>query len=437
MARYRELERLSLSENRVLQQRALGQILQHAYESTAFYRRRFDEAGVHPSDISLPSDLERIPPLTRDDIRENLTELQSNRFSPQDLTQAATGGTTDTPVALRRNLDSVREKVAILWQFNQWAGYRPGDKVFHLWGARQDYNENPSWRWRLYDHHLMRHVWAPTSLLNDTVLESYRQMMNEFRPRIVYAYPTPLALFCEYLKSCGRPCHQPVSAICTAEPLLPSQRRIIEEMLCPVFERYGSREFGMIAAECEHHRGMHLNTAAVYIEFVPVPGAEVEGLHEILATDLLNYGMPLIRYRINDCVVPRMEPCSCGRGLPLLGTIEGRTGDVFYLPNGDAVPGVALTNRVLKVCPGLKKTQVVQETLNDLRVRYVPGPGFDPSQLEVLKTGLRRFFPEQVGLTFEKVADIERERSGKTRFCISNVVPPAGPCLLAGKGRSA
>src|SRR5208282_735228 len=138
--------------------------------------------------------------------------------------------------------------------------------------------------------------------------------------------------------------------------------------------------------------------------------------------------------RINDCVVPRMEPCSCGRGLPLLGTIEGRTGDVFYLPNGDAVPGVALTNRVLKVCPGLKKTQVVQETVNDLRVRYVPGPGFDPSQLEVLRTGLRKFFPDQVRLTFEKVADIERERSGKTRFCISNVVPPAGPRLQAAKG---
>jgi phenylacetate-CoA ligase len=315
--------------------------------------------------------------------------------------------------------------MAVQWRFNSWAGFHPGDKVFYLWGARQDFAERPSWRWRLYDRHLMRQVWAPTSLFNDAVLESYRQTLNEFRPRIVYAYPTPLALFCAYLRESARPYWRPLSAICTAEPLLDHQRQLIQEVLeCPVFDHYGTRDFGMIAGECEKHQGMHLNPAAAYVEFVPVTGSEVEGLHEILVTDLLNYGLPLIRYRINDCALLGSEACACGRGYPLIRRITGRTTDVFHLPNGDIVPGVALTNRVLQVCPGLKKVQIIQETQQDFRVRYVPGPGFGQADLDLLKANLRKFVRDRVEWVFEQVADIERERSGKTRFCISYVGRP-------------
>lgn len=437
LRRYQRLERLSLEANGKAQWQALRKLLQHAYDSSPFYRRRFDLAGLPPSRIIAPSDLKQIPPLTREDLRNHLPEIRSGFYPADELASAATGGTTDTPVPLLRDRESLREKTAIHWQFNLWAGLAPGDRVFRLWGARQDFNPNPSWRWKLYDRYLMRQVWAPTLLFNEEVLESYRQTLNRFRPRIIYAYPTPLALFCEYLKTCGRPHHHPISAICTAEPLLDQQRKIIEEALgCPTFERYATRDFGTVAAECEHHCGLHWNPAAVYVEYLPVEGAEVEGLNEILVTDLLNYGMPLIRYRINDCVLLGPEECTCGRGYPLMRQITGRSTDVFRLPNGDVVPGVALTNRVLQVCPGLKKTQVIQETVKDFRVRYVPGPGFDFSQLELLKTKLRKFFPEQVSFTFEQVADIERERSGKTRFCISRVADATGRRVQAIQGPS-
>ncbi|PYV34545.1 MAG: hypothetical protein DMG22_05765 [Acidobacteria bacterium] len=419
---YRKLEGNTLEQNRKFQWAALLRLLTHAYQSSPFYRRRMDEAGVRPNANLTPRDFAKIQPLTRDDIRTHLAELCSDRFAPEELAEAATGGTTDTPVAILRSRSSLPEKNAAQLCFNRWAGFEPGDKVFYLWGARQDYSENPSWRWRLYDRHLMRRVWAPTSLFNESVLESYRISLNRFRPRIIYAYPTPLALFSEYLRDSGKEFHRPTSAILTAEPLLENQRRVIEETLgCRVFEHYGSREFAMIAGECERHQGLHLNPAVAFVEFVPVEGAEVEGLHEILVTDLLNYGMPLIRYRVNDCVLLGAEACACGRGYPLIRQITGRTTDVFHLPNGDFVPGVALTNRVLKVCPGLKKVQVIQEALDFFRVRYVPGADFVPADLDLLRTNLKKFFSDIVDWTFESVADIERERSGKTRFCISFV----------------
>lgn len=420
--RYRKFEHLSLAENQQLQWDRLIACLQKAYDNTPFYRRRFDQAGVRPVDIQSPLDLRRLPPLTRGDLRDQLDSLCSRNYRRESLLEAATGGTTDTPVRLLRSPGTIPARTAVHLRFNAWAGLRPGDKVLYLWGARSDFAENPSWRWRLYDRYLMRRVWAPTSLLNAEILETYRQKLNQFHPRVIYGYPTPLALFCDYLASVGSSFHRPASIICTAEPLLDHQRQLIERVFgCPVFELYGSREFGMIAGECECHAGLHFNPHAAYVEFLPVEGEQVQGLHEVLVTDLLNDGMPLIRYKINDCALLSDTACLCGRGYPMVKRITGRSGDVFTMPNGDRVPGVALTNRVLQVCPGLKKLQIIQETFEDFCIRYVPGVDFCDSDLELLRRNLRKFFPDQLRWRFERVADIERERSGKTRFCISHV----------------
>ena len=422
MRELQRLERMSPAESRNRQWQALSRLLQHAYDSTPFYHERFERAGVRPEMVERFEDLQKIPVLTREDIRQNLDGMWSRRYARESLQQAATGGTTDTPVLLLRSPECLPEKLAVQSHFNSWAGMWPGDRVFMLWGAQQDLVPDPSWRWRFYERYLMRHVTAPTSLLNPEILESYRQLLNDFKPKVIYAYPTPLTIFCEFLRDSGRSHHYPQSAICTAEPLLPQQRQTIEQTLrCAVFQHYGTRDFGMVAAECEAHSGLHFNPAAVYVEFLPIDQAGEEGLHEIVVTDLLNYGMPMIRYAINDCAIVAPNTCSCGRGFPLIKSIVGRTTDNFYLPNGSVVPGVSLTNRVIQVCPGLKKLQVVQNTLHDFHVRYVPGPNFNVFDLELLKSKLRVFFPDPLEWTFEQVAEIERERSGKTRFCISHV----------------
>lgn len=425
---YRSQERLSAAENEDRQWLALSRLLRHAYDSTPFYRERFDRLGLLPSDISSAKELSRLPPLTREEIRHNFDALWSRRYRKNELLSAATGGTTDTPVPLLRSPECLPEKVAVQTHFETWAGMWPGDKVFRLWGAQQDFAPNPSWRWRFYDRHLLRNVWAPTSLLNTNILENYRQLLNEFRPKIVYAYPAPLTLFCEYLLNCERPYHRPASVICTAEPLQEGQRKAIQEAFgCPVFQHYGARDFGMVAGECDAHEGMHFNPAAVFVEYIPLEKGDVHGLHEILVTDLLNFGMPMIRYRINDCGLPAQKACSCGRSFPLIQEIFGRTTDNFHLSDGNVVPGVSLTNRVLQVCPGLAKTQIIQESLCEFRVRYVPGPNFSEGDLDLLRHNLRRFIPDDSHWTFEQVPEIPRERSGKTRFCISRVNPTSLP----------
>jgi len=417
----RRIEANTLEQNKKDQWAAVQRMLQHAYETSEFYAERFRQAGVTPRDIRMPEDLTLLPVLTRDDIRNELERIRSRNFAIGDLSQAATGGTTDTPVPIFRDRQSVRTKLAAQWLFNNWAGFHAGQKVLYLWGARSDYAQQPSWRWTLYDRYVMHRRWLQTSLLNEEILESYRIELNRFRPHAIFAYPTPLQLLCEYLRDSQKPYFRPKTVICTAEALLDTQRSLMEQVLGgKIFEHYGSREFGMIAAECECHTGLHLNPASAYIEFVPVQGA-ADGLCDVVVTDLLNYGMPLVRYKVNDCAFRSPEQCECGRGFPLLGHIAGRSTDIFRLPNGDTVPGVSLTNRVIRVCPEIKKIQIVQETPDGFRVRFVPGPNFTSAELERLEANLHTFLPDLVHFQFEEVADIPREKSGKTRLCISRV----------------
>jgi len=418
---YSNLERGSLEQNLELQKVALKQLLQDAYEHVPFYRRRFDKAGFNPNAFREVDDLRGIPYLTRDDLRQSFESLKSSQYNEAEMPRAATGGTTSNPVPFLRTTESVQSKNALQMRFDGWAGLNAGDKVFYVWGALQDFAQRPSWRWHVFDRYIMRRVYAPTSLFNEKLLEQYRVQMSRFRPRAIYAYPTPLALFCEYLRESGRDFPAVKSVICTAEPLFSAQRNIIESVLgCRVFEQYGSREFGMIAGECEAHAGLHINPLAAVVEFIPVEDSATE-LFEIIVTDLLNFGMPLIRYRVGDCAAPVSGSCACGRGYPRIAQLAGRTTDVFYLPDGSKVPGVSLTNRVVQHIPGIEQMQIIQEQLDHIHVKYVPGVSFARADLDFLTGKLRNFFPLVVRITFEQVEEIPRERSGKTRFCICRI----------------
>src|SRR5262249_8711110 len=143
--------------------------------------------------------------------------------------------------------------------------------------------------------------------------------------KIFMAYPTPLALFCEYLAKSGKPFHRPKAALVTAEVLLPEQREIIRKTLdIDPYVQYGTRDFGMIAAECGEHNGLHLSPTSAFVELIPVEPGDPRTVYDVVVTDLTNLAMPLIRYAINDCAVPASGPCPCGRGYPLVREFIGR-----------------------------------------------------------------------------------------------------------------
>ena len=188
-----------------------------------------------------------------------------------------------------------------------------GLRIAYLWGARQDAPGKPSWKGRLRGALVSRNRFFPSGLLDEAILDGYARELQAFRPVLLQAYPTPLAIFARHLlQRCIRLTIPALS--CTAEPLLPAQRETIRAAFgrAPV-NWYGARECGRIATECQRLDGLHVNVYGLHVELLPLPDMPAEGVGEIVVTDLWNRALPLIRYRTGDITVLREAPCACAQ----------------------------------------------------------------------------------------------------------------------------
>lgn len=433
MREIRRYERMSEKDQRAIQQQRLQRILTHAYDTVPFYRQRFDDAGFRSSDARVDRPLP-LPILKRDDLREGGESLRSNAYQLKDLRQAGSSGTTSTPIQFYRDIESLRDKSAIQMQLNSWTGFDEGDRVLLLWGAHRDLVSHPSWRWRFYEETLLRRIPAPSGMINDEILERFRERYEALRPKVLYAYSTVLAAFAAYMVKHGMK-HRPAVIIATAEVMNDENRRLIESTFgIPLTMHYGSRELGMIASECSQHQGLHFHRWSSYIEFDPIGDTPDGPAYRLLITDLLNYGQPFIRYDTGDCVTLGSQQCACGRPFPLVSKILGRVCEGIVLPDGGIIPGITLGTQMAQMghtFRAIAQVQFVQKSLEHIHLRYaVKGNETSKqSELSSICTAIDALMNQPMNWSLEQVADIPRERSGKIRLCVSEL--PASDSILA------
>lgn len=430
----RNFERMTEKAQREEQQRKLHRILQHAYDTVPYHRKQFHDAGFHPSDARVNRPLP-LPVLKRDHLRDAGNALLSTKFKPEDLRIASSSGTTSTPVTFHRDIEALRNKTALTLQLSAWAGFNPGDPVMMLWGAHRDLALQPSWRWRLYDEVIMRRVSAPSGVLNEEIMERFRVRYEKHQPKVLYCYATVLAAFASHLQKQGFR-HRPKILITTAEVLSDANRALIESVFgIPVHNYYGSRDIGMIGAECSGHAGTHFHPWGSYVEFDPIGDTPDGPAYRLLVTDLLNYGQPFIRYDTGDCVTLAEEPCSCGRWFPRARKILGRVGDGIVLTDGSIVPAVSVGNHISQIGQNFRaiaKMQFVQKTHEHLHLRYVVKDDHPSAEkeLQTICNSIDSLANQRMRWTLEKVVDIPREQSGKIRLCVSELTTPVSSRLL-------
>ena len=202
--------------------------------------------------------------------------------------------------------------------------------------------------------------------------------------------------------------------------LLAPERDVIERVFgIHAFDRYGCEEVGLIGCECERHDGMHLNIDHLVVEFVREDGAPASPGEPgfVVVTDLLNDAMPFIRYRVEDLSSPLASPCSCGRGLPLMGRVSGRVADFLMRIDGVRVAGVSLIENTLTRFGGIEQMQIVQDDRDRILLRLVAGGDFERDARRQLLDYFASTFPG-ARIDLELVDEIGREPNGKFRFAI-------------------
>jgi phenylacetate-CoA ligase len=223
-------------------------------------------------------------------------------------------------------------------------------------------------------------------------------------------YPSAIHALADEAVRQGRQDLHMSAVYANAEPVLPQQRQVIAAAFhCSVRESYGMAENVAAASECSAGR-LHQ-----WPEFGHV---EIENDGELVCTGLLNPDMPLIRYRVGDRGQPATEPgpCPCGRSLPLMGPIDGRTNDVLVTPDGRQAARVGAVFTGLPV----RHAQIAQEALDLLVVRVAPAPGFNAGHERMITERLKERMGN-VRVVVQRVAEVPRTASGKLRAVVSNL----------------
>jgi len=419
----RELNRTQWLPEATLRRRQserLGQILYYAAGHSPYYQRVFRERDFDPGNFT-PAEFAALPLLTKGIIRSSTDEILSREYPRSALGHHKTGGSTG--VALTTYFDQAwREpRAADALRTNHWAGCDYGMKTASLWG-------NPplpkSFKQHLRALLLDRFIYLDTIDLNERSIGEFIARWRRGRPEALYGHAHSLYILARYLLDHQINDLRPRGIISTSMMLLAHERAVIEEAFgCKVFDRYGSEEVGLIAAECERHEGLHLNIEHLYIEFLRPDGHPAAAGEEgaIVITDLLNRGMPFIRYRIEDIGVPSARRCSCGRGLPLMERVTGRVADYLKRRDGSMVAGVSLVERTLTAIDGIEQLQVVQPSIDQIVLNVVRAPDFSPATEQALLAEFHAVFGPGIDIYASYVERIPQERSGKYRFSICKV----------------
>ncbi|HRD94850.1 MAG TPA: AMP-binding protein [Rubrivivax sp.] len=387
-----------------------------------YYRRLFESLGFNPGAVTSLEDLRRLPLLTKAIIRAHTDDLRHAHAT--DLARFNTGGSSGEPLIFFIGKERVSHDVAAKWRATRWWDVDIGDPEMVVWGSPIELGAQDRLR-RVRDR-LLRTELLPAFEMSPARLDGFVAAIRRRRPRMLFGYPSALSHIARHAeKNTQRMDDLGIRvAFVTSERLYDDQREAITRVFgCPVANGYGGRDAGFIAHQCPSG-GMHITAEDIIVETLdpigqPVPPGTAG---EIVITHMATRHFPFIRYRTGDVAVLDDSRCACGRGLPLIREIQGRTTDFVLAADGTVMHGLAVIY-ILRDLPGVQSFKIIQHDLMHTSVLVVPGSEFGPVQERAIQTGIRRRLGESVQVTIERVETIAPEKSGKFRYVVSHAVP--------------
>jgi len=406
-----------------LRLKRLRSLLTKAGQHVPYYRDLFEQQGFDPHAIESLAELQHLPFATKAVFRAEGARMKSDVASS--LIRCNTGGSSGEPLIFFLGNERVSNDVAAKWRATRWWGVDIGDPEIVVWGSPIELGAQD--RMRMVRDTLMRTELIPAFQMSESNLDRFVARIRTRRPKMLFGYPSAISHIAGHARNQGVALDKlGVKVVfCTSERLYDHQRENISAAFaCPVANGYGGRDAGFIAHECPAG-GMHITAEDIIVEIVDEQGrVQAPGVSgEIVVTHLATADFPFIRYRTGDVGTLSDERCSCGRGLPVLKEIQGRSTDFVVAADGTVLHGLSLIY-ILRDIPGVKAFKVVQENLALTRVFLVTEPPFVQSAVDDIVAGFKRRLGDGVDIQVQMTDAIPAEKSGKFRYIVSHAVPP-------------
>jgi phenylacetate-CoA ligase len=410
---------MSKTELNNLQARELHKIVGHAFQKVPFYRRLYEMAKVTPSDIVNGNRIERLPIVTREHL--NTTPLLERTAVDADVNSCVlntTSGSTGTPATLLEDPAWAAYHEALKLRYMQAYGIKPWTKVCSVRLERDtlipESLADKQGMWSIVRRKLVKQLLAPTSDICD-----HLDFFLSWKPDVIIAGPSYWRAF---MKLCERLKRTPSfkMVISFGEMLDDSTRKLIRDWFgAEVYDIYATEEAGTIAWECPTHSGYHINADSSVVEFLKNGKGVVGEPGEVCVTVLHRLATPFIRYLVGDVATCFEDECPCGRSLPLLESIQGRTLDFVQIEDGRLLSPYEVV-QTLQEARGVKQFKVIQNHDRTIQVLVNTTEKNSDNTLRDVRNRCRQLF-NRLPVTVTQVNRIEDLAGTKTRFIESRL----------------
>lgn len=421
----------ALSEHQLARVQA---VIAYAIKYIPYYRRKFREADIKIEDIHSLEDFRRIPPLTRQEVIENHHELVDERlFDSVRRSDAAirsagepipfavirrdrivkntSSGSTGAPTVFYEDGSTSAVNWANELRLRAWYGLAPGVREARMSKLSTEYNARS--KALILRKKLWNQLILPGTNLSESDYDYCIHQIEEFKPQVIWGYPSALAGLADYLYQTGTSLnHQLKLAITWAGPLYEHEEKSINNNFnCFITNVYGAREVGHIAARCPDG-SLHVNQENILLES---DGQVKNEPGELLATTLWESPMPFIRYRMGDIGVISERKCSCGRSLHMIDDFIGRTGEIYHTSEGRMISPNFWCRTFMDDArsKAVKRFQVVYHHNSNITVKIEKNSNYTEQTEQELLAYLQKNLPASVNVQFKYVSKIKESVSGK------------------------
>lgn len=395
------------------QNERLKELINHAYQNTIYYRNVFNGLGMQPDDISTIEDLSALPILTKNDIISNYNDIIPKNIYKISYKHSSTGGSSGDPLKYLLDLRSWSYSNANTIQNWERTDYNYGDRYVALGSTSLFVDKNPSIKHRLY-YGLKNKIGLNGINMSRDVCERYIKLIKKQNIKYIYGYASAIYMLAQWVIDNGE--YISIKACFTTSEVLSNRYRntIAAAFQCKIVDCYGAHDGGITAYA--HDEG---NFEVGYNCLVRVENMNNQLSGSALLTDLLNYAMPLINYKLGDEITIGDTLRKTYNGT-IIKQVLGRSTDIIQFRNGNALtaPGFSILFKDLPV-----DYYCIEKACNQMIICHIiKQPGYNSNHEYIIISSISKQAGDDIKVTLNYTDEVRYTKSGKRQYFVDNTL---------------